>query len=129
MVYRLAIAIFILFGFNQINAQVGYQKDSLQIKVYATIDYVDGNAIDIKIKHVFCDYCSEYQKKRLSEEAKRRTFYIRNNKGVRMLKGTYRHAVYIRVSKEDLADLKEENIENTKYPNKNKPQEYKNEKS
>ncbi|WP_052825938.1 hypothetical protein [Neotamlana nanhaiensis] len=105
---KLIIALILSFGLYQMQAQVGYQKDSLQIKVYATIHYTDGNAKSIKVKHVFCDYCSDYQKERVSEEAKRQTFLIRNAKGVRMLNGIYRHAVYIRVSKEDFANLKEE---------------------
>ncbi|WP_044632106.1 hypothetical protein [Neotamlana sedimentorum] len=109
---QLTIALILLLAFSSIQAQVGYQRDSLQIKAYATIDYVDGNATSIKVKHVFCDYCSEYQKEKISEEAKRQTFLIRNAKGVRMLNGLYRHAVYIRVSKEDFANLKEEEEKN-----------------
>lgn len=105
---KLIIALILLWASSPMQAQVGYQRDSLQIKAYATIDYVDGNATTIKVKHVFCDYCSDYQKEKISEEAKRQTFLIRNLKGVRMLNGVYRHAVYIRVSKEDFASLKEE---------------------
>lgn len=108
---RYILTILVLCCFNQVQSQVGYQKDSLQIKVYAAIDFVDYNAVDIKVKKVFCDYCSEFQKEKLSEEAYRRTFLIRNDKNVRLSNGTFKHALYIRVSKKDLADLKRENFE------------------
>ncbi|MCB4808319.1 hypothetical protein LG651_08650 [Tamlana sp. 62-3] len=123
---QLTIALMLFLAFCRLHAQVGYQRDSLQIKAYATIDYIDGNATAIKVKHVFCDYCSEYQKEKISEEAKRQTFLIRNAKGVRMLNGVYRHAVYIRVSKEDFANLKEEEeeSENQDESNKNTSNKY-----
>ena len=111
MRYALIILIINLFCFNRVQSQVGYQKDSLQIKVYAAIDYVDSHPSEIKVKKVFCDYCSEFQIEKLSEEAYRRTFLIRNDKNVRLTNGTFKHALYIRVSKKDLAGLKRENFD------------------
>ncbi|MCL5127940.1 MULTISPECIES: hypothetical protein [unclassified Algibacter] len=111
MRYSLIILTITLFCFNRVLSQVGYQKDSLQIKVYAAIDYVDTHPVEIKVKKVFCDYCTEFQIEKLSEEAYRRTFLIRNDKNVRLTNGTFKHALYIRVSKKDLAGLKREDFE------------------
>jgi hypothetical protein len=110
----LTILIISLICNTLLQAQVGYQKDSLQIKVYAAIDYVDYNPVEIKVKKVFCDYCSEFQIEKLSEEAYRRTFLIRNREGVRLSNGTFKHALYIRVSKKDLAALKREDFDTEK---------------
>lgn len=111
MRYFLTILIITVFCSNRVQSQVGYQKDSLQIKVYAAIEYVDSHPSEIKVKKVFCDYCSEFQIEKLSEEAYRRTFLIRNDKNVRLTNGTFKHALYIRVSKRDLAGLKRENFD------------------
>lgn len=89
-------------------AQIGYQKDSLQIKVYTEIEYINNNVKNIKVDTVFCDYCSSYQIKMLKEEALRRTYWARNDKGIRLVNGKYRHALYIRISKKDFLEMNEE---------------------
>ena len=91
-------------------AQIGYQKDSLQIKVYTDIEYRDGLVKEIQVKKVFCDYCSEYQIKQLEAEAYRRTYLIRNDEGVRQTNGKFNHALYIRISKKDFAAMKKDTI-------------------
>ncbi|MBD0832156.1 hypothetical protein ICJ83_08430 [Aestuariibaculum sp. TT11] len=90
-------------------AQVGYQKDSLQIKVYTEIDYQNFMPQAIRVKKVFCDYCTKFQKEQIGNEAYRRTFLVRNNRKFRLEKGSFRHAMYIRIAKKDFARLKEEN--------------------
>ena len=90
-------------------AQIGYQKDSLQIKVYSEIEYVDKLVKGIKVDTVFCDYCSKNQIKLIKEEAYRRTYFISNDKDIRMANGKYKHALYIRISKKDFLEMKEEN--------------------
>ena len=102
------LTIITLFNTEAIKAQVGYQNDSLQIKVYTKIDYVNRKAVNIKVRKVFCEYCTEFQKEKLAEEAYRRTFLVRNDADVRLVNGTFKHALYIRVSKKDFAELKRE---------------------
>ena len=89
-------------------AQIGYQKDSLQIKVYSEIEYADKLVKAIKVDTVFCDYCSTNQIKMIKEEAFRRTYLISNDKDIRMANGKYKHALYIRISKKDFLEMKDE---------------------
>lgn len=89
-------------------AQSGYKKDSLQIKVYTKIEYKDSYAKDIKVDKVFCDYCTEYQTEKIIEEAKKIAYYERNEKRNRLQNGIKKLTLYIRVSKKDLLELKEE---------------------
>jgi hypothetical protein len=106
----LQIIILAFCGFFATNtfAQSGYQKDSLQIKVYTQIEYKDNYAKDIRIDKVFCDYCSEYQMEKIKEEAKKIAYYERNEKRNRLINGIKKLTLYIRVSKKDLLELKEE---------------------
>jgi hypothetical protein len=89
-------------------AQIGYQKDSLQIKVYTEIEYINNNVKNIKVDTLFCDYCSTNQTKMIKEEALRRTYLARNDKGIRLVNGKYRHALYIRISKKDFLEMNED---------------------
>ena len=89
-------------------AQIGYQKDSLQIKVYTEIEYINNNVKNIKVDTVFCDYCSSYQIKMIKGEALRRTYLARNDKGTKLINGKFRHALYIRISKKDFLEMNED---------------------
>jgi hypothetical protein len=89
-------------------AQIGYQKDSLQIKVYTEIEYINNNVKNIKVDTLFCDYCSTNQTKMIKEEALRRTYLARTDKGIRLVNGKYRHALYIRISKKDFLEMNED---------------------
>lgn len=109
---RFIIICFCLFSVSHAFAQIGYKKDSLQIKVYSEIEYIDRLIKDIKVDTVFCDYCSKNQIKMLKEEAFRRTYLIRNDKDVKLENGTYKHALLIRISKKDFLEMKEEENEN-----------------
>ena len=97
----------LLFSTFAINAQIGWKKDSLQIKVYTDIHYVNNEAKEIKVRKVFCDYCSDYQSKVIGQEAINRTEMVKNDAENRLPKGIKRLALYIRVSKIDFAALKE----------------------
>ncbi|GAA4302058.1 hypothetical protein ICJ84_07915 [Aestuariibaculum suncheonense] len=99
-----------MFLFKNVSAQVGYKKDSLQIKVYTEVEYENYWAQDIRVKKVFCDYCSEFQKEQIGNEALRRTYFVRNDNKFRMPSGVFRHALYIRIAKKDFARLREDNI-------------------
>lgn len=103
---------FCLISVSHAFAQIGYKKDSLQIKVYSEIEYIDRLIKDIKVDTVFCDYCSKNQIKMLKEEALRRTYLIRNDKDVKLENGTYKHALLIRISKKDFLEMKEEENDN-----------------
>jgi len=104
----LFIVVLSMMFINTIASQNGYKKDSLQIKVYTNIEYVNNEAKSIEVRKVFCDYCSEIQKVAISEEAKRRSYAVRNNKENRLMNGIRKLSLYIRISKKDFAAIKEE---------------------
>lgn len=93
-------------------SQVGYKKDSLQIKVYSEIEYIDRLVKDIKVDTVFCDNCSKNQINFLKEEALRKTYLIRNDEGIKLVNGTYKLALLIRISKKDFLEIKEKKNDN-----------------
>ena len=99
-------------GVNNLSAQVGYQKDSLQIKVYTEAEYRNGLITEVKVKKIFCDYCTEYQKVLIEDEAERRTYIESREKGNRISNGTFKHAVYIRIAKTDFAEMKSDSLTN-----------------
>jgi len=103
---------FCFFVVSNTFAQIGYQKDSLQIKVYTEIEYRAGLVKDIRVNKIFCDYCTKHQKKLIKEEAMRRTYLVRNEEGVKINNGMYKHALYIRISKEDFLEMKRDSIAN-----------------
>ncbi|MDU8887015.1 hypothetical protein RXV94_12670 [Yeosuana sp. MJ-SS3] len=110
---RLKISLIILcctFASNGFS-QSGYQKDSLQIKVYTEIEYVERLVKDITVKKVFCDYCSEFQTEQIKKEAIRRSYLVRNDVDIRLENGIYRHALYIRISKKDFSEMKKESTQ------------------
>ena len=105
--YRLFACVIILFISNLVVGQ-SYKKDSLQIKTYTEINYKNSKAESIKLKKVFCDYCNKKQLESIGEEALFRADtekYFPENK---MKNGKKRLAIYIRISKADFAELKEE---------------------
>lgn len=112
---RLQIILFFIFSFIIANgfSQTGYKKDSLQIKVYTEIEYLESQVKDIKVIKVFCDYCSEFQTEMLSREALRRTYLEKDDEKIRLVNGKYKDAIYIRISKKDFSELKEEVIDST----------------
>lgn len=89
-------------------AQIGYTKDSLQIKAYTLITYKNNEAVKIELTKVFCDYCSELQREVLGEEAKRRSYNDRYLPENRLKDGQKRLALYIRIAKTDFAAIKED---------------------
>ncbi len=103
--YKYLLIIFIMFCFSNLYAQKGYAKDSLQIKVYTEIDYVNSLAKAINVKKVFCDYCSDNQLIGIEDEALRRSYIERNLKKNRVKDGKKKLAIYIRISKSDFAYL------------------------
>ena len=103
--YQLVLGIFICFSSLKVNAQ-SYRKDSLQIKSYTQIEYVNNEVKSIRLLKVLCDYCSDYQKEVIGEEAKRRAFLERFDPKNRIKDGKKRLAIYIRIAKSDFAAIK-----------------------
>lgn len=96
------------FCFQNLEAQKGYKKDSLQIKIYTSIKYINSVAKEIKVRKIFCDYCNELQLEALKEEGIRRSYLVRNNKENKVVNGERKLSLYIRVSKKDFAAIKKE---------------------
>lgn len=111
-IFNFIIMCFCLISVGNAFSQIGYQKDSLQIKVYSEIKYIEGLVKEIKVDTVFCDYCSKNQIKLLKEEALRTTYLIRNDEGIKLVNGTYKHALFIRISKKDFLEMKEDDNDN-----------------
>ena len=105
---KILFLIMLLISSIAINAQIGWKKDSLQIKVYTDINYTNSEAQEIKVRKVFCDYCTDYQSKVIEQEAINRAEMVKNDAENRLSKGIKRLALYIRVSKIDFAALKED---------------------
>lgn len=97
---------FLCLGLHTAFAQ-SYKKDSLQLKVYTEITYKNSKALSVKLKKVFCDYCTPIQLESVGEEALRRAdsekYYPEN----KLKQGKKRLAIYIRISKKDFAAITE----------------------
>jgi len=105
--YYLVILIFCCFNFSTAQ-QRDFKTDSLQIKIYTEIEYVNSQSKEIVVKKIFCDYCSENQINFLSEKAKELAFYDRYNPKKRLVNGTRKFAIIIRVSKKDFLEMEKE---------------------
>ena len=105
--YYLVALIFCCFSLNYcIGQNRDFKADSLQIKIYTEIEYVNRKSKEITVKKIFCDYCSENQIKYLTEKAKELAFYDRYNPTKRLVDGIRKFAIIIRVSKKDFSELK-----------------------
>ncbi|NQX85348.1 MAG: hypothetical protein HRT67_05515 [Flavobacteriaceae bacterium] len=90
-------------------AQNGYKKDSLQIKVYTSISYANNKIKAIKVKRVFCNYCTDFQILAIKQEAKNRSYSVRNDKENKLVNGTKKLTLFIRIAKSDFAAIREDN--------------------
>ena len=107
--YYIVVFIVCCFSFNYSVAQKrSFDKDSLRIKVYTEIEYVNSRSIHIEVTKVFCDYCSENQIVALKEKAKELAYYDRYNPKKRKINGIQKFTMIIRVSKEDLLAVETE---------------------
>ena len=100
--------VFLLFAVSKANSQVGYAKDSLQIKVYTEIQYKEHKPINISVTHVFCDYCNAKQKEHIKNIAWDLAFYDRFLPENVVEEGKKRLAIYIRVPKDKFILMKDE---------------------
>lgn len=111
--YLLSFLLLVVLGLNTTQAQKynsGYSRDSLQIKVYTEIDYINREAKDIRLLKVFCDYCTDSQISKIGYGALRRAHAERYDPKNILENGTKKLAVIIRISKEDFKDIKNDSI-------------------
>ena len=101
--------VFLWLVCTSLNAQVSFQKDSLQIKVYTNLEIRPDLSLDtITVQKIFCDYCSKKQLKRLEKKSKYLTYKMfqeSNNKD----EGSHLVALTIRMSRKEFDTL---NIQN-----------------
>jgi hypothetical protein len=100
------VIVFFIGALFSATAQVGYQKDSLQIKVYSIITYEKSHPQKIDIDTVFCDYCNKAQIEILKKQAWELSYAGRYAPENRIEQGKRKLALFIRVSKEDFKKLK-----------------------
>lgn len=105
--WMLLILLFVTGSLFSTQAQVGYKKDSLQIKVYSIITYENSHPQNIEIGKVFCDYCNDNQLTMLKGQAWELTYAARYAPENRIEEGKRKLALFIRVSKEDFKKLKD----------------------
>ena len=103
--YTLIIVLFIC-SFKSFTQD--YRIDSLQIKAYTEIEYKAGEPTNIKLKKVFCDYCSKTQLTLIGEDALRRADGEKYDPKNKLVDGKKKLAVYIRIAKTDFARIKED---------------------
>lgn len=99
---------FLFFCMSPCLAQVGYQQDSLQIKVYTVITYENSHPNIINVSKVFCDYCSKKQLQHIERRAWNMTYDARYAPENRIQEGERKLALFIRISKKDFSKLKDE---------------------
>ena len=98
----------ILLMSSVVVGQVGYAKDSLQIKMYADIEYENKQPIRIEVKKVFCDYCSDKQLKIVKQEGWRRAYMERYSPENRLKKGIRKLTLILRFAKADFKAMNNE---------------------
>nr|WP_321235056.1 hypothetical protein [uncultured Psychroserpens sp.] len=104
--YQLISITILCLNSGLLSAQ-SYTKDSLQIKSYTVIEYRNNEVKDIQLLKVICDYCTDFQKEVIGEEAKRRTYLERLDPKNRLKEGKKKLAIYIRIAKTDFAEIKD----------------------
>ena len=103
------ISLCVLFSLITVGgyAQLGYQKDSIQVKVYTNLYVNDQLQVDsLSVKKVFCDYFSENQLEALKQQSLEITYQSRFQPKYRK-KGDHLLAIYLRMPREAFDELKE----------------------
>jgi len=105
--YYFVVLMLCCFSFNySLGQNRDFKADSLQIKVYTEIEYLNSQSQEITVKKVFCDYCSENQINFLKKRARELAFYDRYNPKKRIENGTRKFAIILRVSKKDFSEMR-----------------------
>ena len=106
--YYLITLFLCCFSFNYCIGQKNeFSKDSLRIKIYTKIEYVEGLLKKITVTKVFCDYCSPGQIEALKEQARELAFYERRYSNKGKVNEIQKYTMIIRVSKKDLIAIKD----------------------
>ena len=117
MLYKKSFYIIILLSCSlSANYSVAQKRsqanDTLRIKVYTKIKYVEGRMQNIEVTKVFCDYCSPAQIEALKDQARsiiyREKRYWTKGKENKIQKFT----MIIYVARDDLFAIKEDNEDN-----------------
>jgi hypothetical protein len=109
--YHFIVLIICCFSFNYgIGQTRDFSKDTLRIKVYTEIEYVEGRMKKVEITKVFCDYCSPFQMEALKEQARSIVYHEKRYWTYRKVNDIHKFTIIIRVSKIDFAALKDQEI-------------------
>lgn len=100
--------IFLLLGSMHTFGQKGYAKDSLQFKAYVHITYLETRVNQIKVKKVFCDYCTDNQLKYLEQKFWDMANTEKYHPEVRLKKGLRKRTLLTRISKKDFKKLNDD---------------------
>jgi len=102
------VLILIFWSSTQCFGQRGYTKDSLQFKAYIHLTYLDAKVKGIKVKKVFCDYCTDGQLKHL----KQRFWDMANSEKYDLDMGLgkvlIKRSLITRIAKEDFKNMNNE---------------------
>jgi predicted RNA-binding protein len=101
-----SMLILFLIGIYDVVAQP-YTKDSLQFKIYTIATFKDSKLTAITLDRVFCDFCSELQKKALGQLGLRVSNRLINKPKNRLINGQKRLSIYLRVPKKEFANIKQ----------------------
>lgn len=109
------VAVFFIcfFSFNYSIGQTrNISKDTLRIKVYTEIEYVQGRMKKLTVTKVFCDYCSPAQIEALKEQIKEIVYREKRYWTYGKINDIYKHTMILSVSREDLLAIKNEENKN-----------------
>lgn len=101
MLCKIEIFLFLfILGTSSCFSQIGYKKDSVQIKVYTTVLYENKKPTTIKVVKVFCDYCTEKQLEKVKLKAWKASHKLLFHKDYYMDNGLRKITHFIRFKRE-----------------------------
>ena len=108
--YYLVALIIYCFSFNySIGQNRDFSKDTLRIKVYTEIEYIEGRMKKVEVTKVFCDYCSDIQIEALKEQAKAIIYHDKSYWTYGKINDIQKFTLIIRTARKDLIAIKKEN--------------------
>ena len=106
--YHFIVLIISFFCFNySIGQTKDFSKDTLSIKVYTEIEYVEGRMKKVEVTKVFCDYCSSGQIAALKEQAIANAYHDKRYWTYGKVNDIQKFTMIIRVAKKDLIAIKD----------------------
>ena len=111
--YCIVVLVLCSFSFNYSIGQTrDFSKDSLRIKVYTEIEYVEGRMKKVEVTKVFCDYCSAIQIEALKEQARANIYHDKSYWTYGKVNDIQKFTLIIRTAKKDLIAIKNEENNN-----------------